>query len=247
MQKIIGIFSGKGGVGKTTCALNIALAIHEFGEKVILVDCDLFNSNIGLQLGLYEFPISLYDILDREISILEGVHVHSSGLRFIPSPITFNPFQPNLLKLREMLENLNYLIILDAPSGMGDDVISLIKVCDEVLVITNPDMPSVTDAMKVIQVSMDLDRKEIGLIINRVSNKYELKTEDIEKVCKIPILGVIPEHQEFKKSLHLKTPLLLRKPHSSPAIEFKKIGATIAGKSYEPPRFSLFRTLFKKS
>jgi septum site-determining protein MinD len=246
MQKIIGIFSGKGGVGKTTCALNIALAIHDMGEKTILIDCDLLNANLGLQLGLYEFPISLYEILDREINILEGVHVHSSGLRFIPASISFNTFQPDLLKLRDMLTSLNYLVLLDAPSGMGDDVISLIKVCDEIMVITNPDMPSVTDAMKIIQVAMDLDRKEIGLIINKVSGKDELRVQDIEKVCKIPVLGAIPDHKEFKKSLHHKTPIVLRKPHTSPSIEFKRIGAGVVGKSYEPPRFLKIRQLFSR-
>lgn len=241
MQKIVGIFSGKGGAGKTTCAVNLGLAIHELGEKIILMDCDINNANLALHFGLYNFPITLHEILDRDINILEAVHVHSSGLRFIPASIAFNNLDKDLNKLRESLKNLNYYILIDAPSGIGSDVVSLIKTCDEILVVTNPDVPAITDALKIIQVAMDLDRKEIGIIINKSTKKHSLREEEIEEVCKVPILGIIPEDNHFKMSLHEKTPIILRKPYSKPAIEFRKLGANLLGKNYSPPKLRRLR------
>ena len=63
MQKIIAIVSGKGGVGKTFVSINLASALHQFGEKVTIVDADVSASNLGLHLGYYSFPVKLQDVL----------------------------------------------------------------------------------------------------------------------------------------------------------------------------------------
>jgi len=59
LPKTIGIFSGKGGTGKTVSSINIALALHQFGEDVVVVDADTTAANIGLHLGFYTFPNNL--------------------------------------------------------------------------------------------------------------------------------------------------------------------------------------------
>lgn len=244
MKKIIGVFSGKGGVGKTTCTLNIGLAIHEFGDKVIIMDCDLKNANLGLHLGLYDFHTTIHDVLEKEISPLEAVSIHSSGLRIIPGSIALRNLQYNTAKFKESLDDMDHIVLFDAPSGAEQNVVSLIEMCDEILVVTNPDIPSVTDAMKTIQIALDMDKRSISMIVNRSTNKHELNLKHIEDVCKIPIIGVVPEEKHMKKSIHHKVPLLLYKPLSPASIEFRKIAANIIGKNYKKPRLMKLKRIF---
>lgn len=246
MRKIIGFFSGKGGTGKTTCAVNTGLAIHLLGEKVIVMDCDLDNANLGLHLGLYDFPTTLHDVLEKDINILETVHIHSSGLRFIPSSVAFRQAGQDLGKLKGILADLDYAVVIDGPPGIDQRVMSLMNLCDEVVVITNPNIPAVADALKIIQKAMDFGKSEISMIVTMTNGKHELRLHEIEEACKVPILGTIPTHYGFKKSLHDKTPLLLNDPHSSPAVAYKKIAATLIGKEYSPPSLLWARRLLAK-
>jgi septum site-determining protein MinD len=244
MKKVIGFFSGKGGTGKTTCTVNTGLAIHQFGEKVVLLDCDFDNANLSLHLGLYDFPLTLHDVIDKDINILEAVHIHSSGLRFIPASISFRQMESDISKLKTSLSELDYVTLLDCPPGINNTVLSLLNMCDEVLVVTNPDMPAVTDALKVIQKALDLGKSEISVIVNKSGKKHELKIDEIEEACKVPVLGSVPAKYDFHKSLHHKVPLLLSNPYSHASVAFKKIGSSLVGKEYKQPKFLALRRFF---
>lgn len=244
MSRIIGIFSGKGGVGKTTCSLNIGLALHELGEKVLVIDCNLRNSNLALHMGAYEMSSTLHDVLENDISLLESIHIHSSGMRFIPSSIPIRYVTADSTKLREKLKEIDYTILLDTPPGIGDDVFSLLRLSDEILVVTSPEIPSVADTLKMIQLAIDMDKHVAGVIVNRVSKKHEIAIEHIAKVCRAPIIGIVPEDANIKKSLHNRKPLILMKPYSPTSIAFKKISSKLIGKDYKPPAFHRIRNLF---
>jgi len=234
MKRIIGIFSSKGGVGKTTCALNIAMAMHQLGNETMLVDCDVKNSNLGLHLGIYDFPITLQDVLEGEMNFLEAVHVHSTGLRIVPASVSLREFKTDLSKLEDIFKQIKHDMVLDTPPGVNEDVAALIKMCTDIVVISSPDLPSVTDSMKTIQMSKDLGKRVRGIIINRAEGKYELKPEDIEKVCGVPILGIIPEDKNVKKGLYNKMPVIAYKPHAPSSIALKKTGAKLIEKEYSP-------------
>jgi len=244
MRKTVGFFSGKGGTGKTTCSINTALAIHQFGEKVILLDCDLNNANLALHLGFHDFPVTLHDILEQDLNILESVHIHSSGLRFIPASLSLRQLGTDVSKLKHSLGDLDYLTILDCPSGVDENILSLIDVCDEIIVVTNPNIPAVTDAIKIIQKAIDMDKNEISVIVNMATKKHELTVEEIEEACKVPVLGTIPVHSDFKKSLHHTVPILLASPNSSASITFKRIASSMIGKEYRPPRMAWAKRFF---
>jgi len=244
MQKVIGVFSGKGGVGKTVCTLNMGLAIHELGDKVVLMDCDLKHPNMGLHLGLYDFQTTVQDVLERRISPLEAVSIHSSGLRFIPGGIALRNFEYDNKYFKESLDDINSMIIFDGPSGSGNNTMALLEICDEIIVVTNPDIPSVTDAMKIIQTAQDMDKKSISLVVNRVQKKHELDLKHIQEVCRIPLIGVIPEDKHMKRAMHNKLPVMLYKPLTNASIEFRRTAASLIGKNYNPPRFYRIRRLF---
>jgi len=234
MKKVIGIFSSKGGVGKTTCSLNMAMAMHHMGNETMMVDCDIRNSNLGLHLGIYDFPVTLQDVLEGDMNFLEAVHVHSTGLRIVPASISLREFRTDINKLSDIFRQMKHDLVLDTPPGVNEDVASLIKMCTDVVVLTSPDLPSVTDSMKTIQMAKDLDKKVNGMVINRAEGKYELDSSDIEKVCGVPVIGIVPEDQNVKKSLYNKIPVVSYKPHAPAAIALKKIGALLIDSEYNP-------------
>jgi septum site-determining protein MinD len=234
MKKVIGVFSSKGGVGKTTCALNLAMAMHQMGSEAMLVDCDIRNSNLGLHLGIYDFPITLQDVLEGDMNFLEAVHVHNSGLRIVPASVSLRELRSDLGKLAPIFDKIEHDIVLDTPPGVNDEVAKLIRMCTDVAVITSPDLPSVTDSMKTIQLSKDMGRNVRGIIINRAEGRYELNPGDIEKVCGVPIIGIVPEDRNVKKGLFNKMPVVAYKPHAPSSIALKKIGAKIIEREYSP-------------
>jgi len=88
MKKIIVITSGKGGVGKTTTAINLAAAINHFGKDVLVIDGNLTTPNIGIHLNSPEVPISLNQVLMKKAEAFEAVYEHESGLKIMPSSLS---------------------------------------------------------------------------------------------------------------------------------------------------------------
>src|SRR3989344_5064130 len=88
MSKFILITSGKGGVGKTTAAVNLATAMHDFDEDVTLVDVNLTTPNVGLHLGAPVVPVTLNHVLSGRAELVDAIYEHSSGTKVIPSSLS---------------------------------------------------------------------------------------------------------------------------------------------------------------
>ena len=87
MTKIISIIGGKGGVGKTTVTSNLAYALTELGESVIVMDTNLTTPNLGLHFGMHLAPNSLQNLLRGEVSLNDVIYDHPFGFKFIPASI----------------------------------------------------------------------------------------------------------------------------------------------------------------
>src|SRR3989338_10734519 len=88
MAKLITITSGKGGVGKTTTAINLGAALNAFGKEVIILDANLTTPNIGLHLGAPLVPVSLNHVLSGKAKIVDAIYEHESGTKVIPSSLS---------------------------------------------------------------------------------------------------------------------------------------------------------------
>ncbi len=230
MAKILGIVSGKGGTGKTVTSLNIALALHEFGEDVIVVDADTTASTMGIHLGLYMFPNNLQDVLNENIDISRAIYMHQTGLKFIPSSIDLELLDADVSKMRLALNKLDATIIVDSPAGLDKGAISI-------FIVTNPEMPTVANGAKISRMARDMKKNIFGVIITRVKNNgWELTPEDIETMCETSVIGIVPEDMNVKKSIFEKVPVVANVPYSPASIEYKKIAARLLGKTYEPPK-----------
>jgi septum site-determining protein MinD len=141
-------------------------------------------------------------------------------------------------KLQSALLNLlgrAEIIILDAAAGLGREAQAAIEVADEIIVVTNPELPAVADALKTIKVAEENGTKILGVVVNRHSGKrHMMRLEEINQILQVPILAVIPEDIKVQESIANKMPVVKYSPRSKAAREFKRLAAYIAGAGFEP-------------
>jgi septum site-determining protein MinD len=246
MQRVIGVMSGKGGVGKTVTSINLGAALHEFGQENTIVDADVSSANLTIHLGLPDSSISLQDVLDGEAHIFKALRVIPRGMKIIPASISLDKNISDLSKLGDVLRGgLEGLTIVDSPPGFSKEVYHIMKASDDVLIITNPDVPSVTDAVKIIEIARKMDKNVLGIVINRVKgDSFEIMPHEIESLCEVPVVSKVPEDKNIKKSVFERIPVIYHSPYSPAAIEFRQLAARILGKSYFPPRMLVLRRVF---
>ncbi|HLC52469.1 MAG TPA: P-loop NTPase [Candidatus Nanoarchaeia archaeon] len=228
MTKFVAVVSGKGGVGKTTSTLNIGQALTDLGKKVLLLDANLVTPNLAIQLGFMDPKGTINKFLRKEKSLKEITYLHESGISLIPASPSYNEFQKtnsqNLSKIFKHLENTADFVIIDSPSGLGYEVHQVLKNSDEVLVVVNPNLSSVVDALKTIQIAKENDAVVAGVILNMTNKgRNEMKPDEIAEIIGHPIVADIRYDKKFRKSLHLKVPLTHKYSRSRSAREFYKI------------------------
>jgi septum site-determining protein MinD len=238
MSRVIVITSGKGGVGKTTSAINLGAAINHFGGDVLVVDGNLSTPNVGIHLGSPEVPINLNHVLRKKADVFEAVYEHESGMKIIPSSLSIKESEKvDHDKIHESKKELNRVsdfIIIDSAAGLGKEAMSVIKMADELIIITNPEMPAITDALKTIKMAEKEKKQVLGIIVTRVKkNKIEMSPECVKEMLEVPILGMIPEDISISKSLNLKDSVIHTHPKSKASRAYKEIAARIVGAEYD--------------
>ncbi|MFW5847053.1 MAG: cell division ATPase MinD [Nanoarchaeota archaeon] len=238
MVKVIVITSGKGGVGKTTTAVNLGAALHGFGKDVVLIDGNLTTPNVGLHLGSPEVPVSLNHVLMKNADIYEAIYEHESGLKIIPSSLSIKDLKKlDLKKMKSLKKDLNDLsefVIIDSSAGLGEEAMSAIDLADELIVITNPEMPAITDALKAIKFAEEKKKPVRGVIMTRVRrNKSEMQPDEVRDMLESEVLGMIPEDIIIQESLRIKHPVVHAFPKSKSARAYKEIAANLIDEDYD--------------
>lgn len=237
---VIGVLSGKGGVGKTTLVSNLGAALaSDFNRKVLIVDSNVKTSHLGLHLGIYEeLPVTLKEVLQKKVPVLYAVFLHpETGLRLLPAPIKGDMSLKSMDDVVKELKASYNPIIIDCAPGLGKDVLIAAKAIDKALLITTPDLPSVTDLLKTINLLKRLKKDVMGVVLNRVTNeKYELTVEEVESTCGHKVVAAIPESNKIPYSIAQGLPLAARSDCAA-AVEFKKLAASLIGKEYRPVGF----------
>jgi len=239
MSKIYVITSGKGGVGKTTSAINLGAALNKFKEDVIIVDANLTTPNIGLHFGTPMVPVSLNHILQGKADIEEAIYEHESGTKIVPCSLSLKDLKKidsSLLKdASKELKKISSHIILDSAAGLGEEAKTTLEAADEVIVVTNPNILSVTDSLKAIKLAEGMNKHVRGAIITRVKNdKTEMSLENIKDMLEVPILGIIPEDSAIQESLARKNAVIHTNPRSKASKAYMDIAAKLIGKKKLP-------------
>jgi septum site-determining protein MinD len=238
MSKFIVISSGKGGVGKTTTAVNLATAMSSFDEDVTLVDINLSTPNVGLHLGAPVVPITLNHVLSGKAELVDAIYEHTSGAKVIPSSLSIKELmaidEKGLLNIAKDLRKISDIVIFDSAAGLGSEAITALSIADEIIIVTNPEMPAVTDALKTAKMAQSMGKMVKGVIITKVSgSKSEMPLQNIKEMLELPILGIVPEDKSIQESLALRNSVLETHPKSKAARSYREIAAKLIGKDYE--------------
>jgi septum site-determining protein MinD len=234
MAKIISVISGKGGVGKTTTVSNLGAALASKGKNVILIDGNITTPNLSLHLGIPFYPITLHDVLKRKIPVEAAIYEHPSGMKVIPASLSSEEIKNvNIEKLEGVLLNLlgsADIIIVDSAAGLGKEALTAMKLADELIVVTNPELPAVTDALKTIKVAEENGKKVLGVVLNRFKGKkHEMSVSEIKSMLSVPFLTIVPEDHHVPLSIKNRRPVVHHKPNSKASKAFKILASRVIG------------------
>lgn len=233
MGRIKVIASGKGGVGKTTTAVNLGACLNADGRDVLLIDGNLSTPHVGMHLNSAEFPLYLNDVLEGRAGASEAVYEHASGLKVMPSSVSswrLEKIAPERMKeFGGDFRRLSEVVIVDGAAGLGRDSVSVMEIADEVIMVTNPEMPAVADALKTIRVARLMGKPVAGAILTRVRRgRHGMSPESVMEMLEVPLLGIIPEHKNFRIALSRGDAVVHTHPGSRPAKAYGETASKMA-------------------
>jgi len=178
--RVISVSSGKGGVGKSTLALNLSLELCALGQKVLLMDADLGMANIDIMLGLVP-KFNLYHVI-RDKKPLKDIIINGpGGLKIIPGGSGMNELanlqedemKRILVEVGKLDGEYDYMVV-DTGAGISNNVVRFLMAGDDIIVLTTPEPTSLTDAYGIVKsVNKYGFDGNIFLVVNRVARESE--------------------------------------------------------------------------
>ncbi len=248
MRRVIGIVSGKGGVGKTTVTINLGAALAAIGKKVTIIDCNITTSHMGAYLGMYYCPVTINQVLRGEADIDEIIYEHHSGMKVIPASLKIEDMKGiDFIKLKEVINKLSDdgIVLLDSSPGLGREASITIQASNEILYVSTLYIPSIIDVLKCKEISKEFGAKHIGLVLNMVTGEsYELAKRDAEELTGLDVVSVIPFDKNIQRSLAANAITVQRFPSSKSSVAFKKLAAFIVNEEYKETFIEKIRNMF---
>src|SRR5580704_6923390 len=258
VKNVIAVGAGKGGVGKTTVAVNLAIALAKLGGKVGIIDADIYGPNVPIMLGMKtQLTTDGQKIVPAE---KYGLQVISMGfLTGDDAPIIWRgPMLHGALQqfFREVAwSNLDYLVI-DLPPGTGDVVLSLSQTVPVAgaIVVTTPQQVSLADTRRAVAMYKKLNIPPLGIIENMsyfvCGNCHQEADifghgggERMAEELGIPFIGRIPIYQPIREGSDAGVPLMISEPDSPAALAFtaaaERAAAQVSIASYQRPTIPL--------
>ena len=241
--KIIAVTSGKGGVGKTNVAVNMAIGYAQQGKKVILIDGDLGLANINVLLNAVP-QYNLMQVINKQKTMQEIITDTDYGFKFIAGANGFSKIAnlsvDELDDFADQFSQLNDadIIIVATGAGIANNVLQFVAAADEVCVVTTPEPTAITDAYGMIKIITTeyVDRDmNIKLLVNRVHSDDEGKrvSERIISIVsqflnyKVEYVGFIYEDPVVQASVIRQKPFMAINPNSKSSQCVKHIIAKI--------------------
>lgn len=257
--KIITVASGKGGVGKTSIAINLGIAFAKLGKETIVMDADLGLANVNIVLGVIP-KYNLYNVIKGQKSLREIIVQTPQGIKIIAGASGFyqlaNLDQAQKDHFIHSLEELNdaEIIIVDTGAGVSDNVLSFVCAADEVLIVTTPEPTSITDAYGIIKsIAARSPNSSLKLIVNRVNSVIEGKkvAERVINIAgqflnmRVDNLGFVFEDEIVRRAVLRQQPFYYTDPKSRPSSCIEHI-AKVIEKIEKPNKSGGFKKFLKK-
>ena len=240
--RIITITSGKGGVGKSNIAVNLAVQFQRMGKKTIIFDADFGLANVEVMFGtIPKYTLSDLIYHDKEIEDIitdgpEGVGFISGGSGIMglnnltPDQISY------LVKSVEKLSSMADVVIVDTGAGISDSVMEFVASSPEILLVTTPEPSSLTDAYSLLKMlyrnpKYDKNESVIHVMTNRAMSQSEGKMvfDKLDSVVKqfldgfIEYIGIIPQDAMLEKAVRIQKPVSIVSPNAKSAKRFEEL------------------------
>ncbi len=249
LARVITVTSGKGGVGKSNTAINLAVQFKKMGKRVIILDADFGLANIEIMFGAVP-KHNLCDLIYQGKKISEIITWGPMDVGFISggsgiagmsnlSRDYLTYIIQNLAELDEMAD----VIIVDTGAGISDAVLEFLVASGEILLVTTPEPTSITDSYSLIKALHRHPRyskevSQIKVIANKVANGEEGKIlfEKLDSVVTryldIPItyLGMVPQDAQLSKAVMQQMPVSIQHPESKSACAYELLAAKLMNK-----------------
>ena len=271
--RVITVVSGKGGVGKSSIAVNLAIQMQRQGKRVIILDADFGLANVEVMLGIRP-QYNLADLMFRGKTLTEIITKGPEDIGFISGGSGIQELarmtKEQVMYLTQKLVELDSMadvIIVDTGAGIADNVLEFVTASSEVLLVATSEPTSITDAYALLKAlnrraGFSRERTSIKMISNRVGseaegrNLYEKMSIVVDKFLNIQpeFLGMIPQDDLISKAVMLQKPITIAYPNSPAAKAMHSIacklceGAEPVTKKGITGLFSdMIRTRFKKA
>jgi septum site-determining protein MinD len=240
VAKVYTIASGKGGTGKTTTTVNLGTALALLGKKTVIIDADIGMANLGLLLGLEKSPVTLHEVLSGKAEVQEAVYEGPGGVKVVPCGISLQGFQSSDPgKLQEVMATLvddNDFMLIDAPAGISKDGVIPLAIADKVILVVNPELSSMADALKTKVLTEMLGGEIGGAILNRAGmERTEINKQKVADLLGVDVIEMVPEDSNVRRSAAFKTPIVIKTPNSPAAVAFKRLAAHVSGTDFIEP------------
>lgn len=246
VARVITVTSGKGGVGKTSISVNLALALQALGKRVVMLDADFGLANIEIMFGIRP-KYSMADLIYGGKTIEEIITQGPKGVGFLSggsgiqelvslSKEQIITFTQALIGLDELAD----IIIVDTGAGISDVVMEFIAASLEVLLVVTPEPTSITDSYALLKTlnkreGYYLNQIPVRMIANRVGNlsegndlygKLRVVVEEFLDI-KFDFLGAVPQDQYLYKAVFQQNPVAIAYPNSPSAKAIKELALMI--------------------
>lgn len=248
VKNIIAVSSGKGGVGKSTVAVNLAVSLAQMGSKVGLIDADIYGPNAPIMMGLTEAQVVV-----KQGEVLEPAFNH--GVKMVSMGFLIDRDQPVIWRgpmlngiIRQFLYQvewgeLDYLIV-DLPPGTGDAQLTLAQAVPMAgaVIVSTPQSVAISDARRGLKMFQQLQVPVLGIVENMSvfippdapEKRYDIfgsgGGELLSKELGLPVLGCIPLEMAVREGGDAGIPIVVQHPDSESAKALRAMAQQVAAK-----------------
>lgn len=237
-MRVISVSGGKGGIGKTTISVNLAVAFAKMKKKVLLFDADLGLANIDVILGLHPEK-TLYDVLEGRCTLSEACITGPQGIKIIPSASGIQKMADlTAMESVELIRSFSTMaddfdvMIIDMASGISSQVMDFTHASQDILIVICNDPSSLMDSYAVIKIlHQKYARSRFGIVVNKVHSSYEGYSifsrfqETVSRFIHVNMnyLGHVPQDDYITIAARERVSVVDKFGHSNAALAFNNV------------------------